>query len=125
MHSDMINYDPLLFGSLLTLHAKLESDSSSSTNHEYSCLRELRSSQFGLRNAAAMAHSGVFSKRHCKSKQAIIDESEALRILLFVNLIDNLCMDERSYHLDTCKFLVCKIFYIIYKLKFYTKILKS
>lgn len=106
MRADIINYDPILFGSLLSSHMKLKQESSFASNNEYSCLRELRSSYFGLRNAAAMAHSGVFSKRHCKSNQTKVSESEALRILLFVNLIDNLCMDEGTYHLDTCKFLV-------------------
>lgn len=77
---------------------------------EMSCLQQLRSTSFGNRTAASMAHSGVIlpKKRRVEATAIRMDSSESLRLFLFVNMIENLCVgsDGISYDYLTCKCLV-------------------
>uniref|UniRef100_A0A915E6W3 Uncharacterized protein n=1 Tax=Ditylenchus dipsaci TaxID=166011 RepID=A0A915E6W3_9BILA len=80
-----------------------------SSANEYSCLKELRSTPFGPKTAAYMAHSGTISSRH-RRKLASTEsgnETEKLRVLLFINMIDRLCLagDGENYDPNTCRYL--------------------
>lgn len=79
-------------------------------NDEPSCLEQLRSTPLSNRSAAAMAHSGIIlpKKRRFQANSTIMDSSEMLRLFLFVNMIENLCVgnDGISYDQLTCKCLV-------------------
>ncbi|KAI1705359.1 hypothetical protein DdX_13674 [Ditylenchus destructor] len=71
---------------------------------DYSCLKELRSTPFGSKSAANIAHSGTISSRHKrKIANAVIgmDESESMRTLLFVNMIENLCVSDNQNKYDS------------------------
>lgn len=95
---------------------------------DYSCLKELRSTPFGSKSAANIAHSGTISSRHKrKIANAVIgmDESESMRTLLFVNMIENLCVSDNQNKYDSraCRHLVCLFWFqkVILRTRFFRK----
>lgn len=73
---------------------------------EHSFLKELRSMSFGPKRPVQMAHSGTISRRHQKPRPATITETECLRSLLFVNMIEKMCSqgaEKYIYNVELCK----------------------
>lgn len=111
---NQINFDiPQLQNYLKNFYS---SDFHIQMNDELSCLKQLRYTSFSNRTAASLAHSGIILPKRCRIPAFMeigfmknMDSSETLRAILFVNMIENLCVSNDGHNYDhlTCKCLVC------------------